>query len=300
MNTAKNDSTSISFQPLSGAKDENPFAYLLHIDDFTILLDCGWSDAFDITEIANIIEYLDHRGTIDAVLISHPCLEHIGALPYLCQYKGLSAPIFATYPVVSLGSFLLYDHYCYKLEEGPFDLFNANDIKKTFGSITPMIYQQEKELAHGIVIVPYKSGRSIGGAVWRIIKGQKEIIYMNSIYNKNEMHLDGFNADYISQWHPTLWIVDSRADFDKKKKKDLSLDDFTRPFIDKLRNGKIVLVPSDGLARTLEILYQLNKKWTQLYKMPSPNILPFPIYFFTYKLRDRRSRSGGLSLCIAE
>lgn len=271
MNAAQNDTTSISFQPLSGAKNENPFAYLLHIDDFTILLDCGWSDSFDVTEIENII---NKCGEIHAVLISHPCLENIGALPYLCQHKGLSAPVFATYPVVSLGSYLIYDHYCNKLEEGPFNLFNANDIKKTFGSITTMTYQQEKELAHGIVIIPYNSGRSIGGAVWRIIKGQKEVIYTNSICNKNDMHLDAFNTDIVSQWHPTLWIVDSRAGTEKPKK-DMNIDSFMNDLIKKLQNGYKILIPSDGLARTLEILYQLNKKWTD-YR------LPFPIYFLSH------------------
>ncbi|KAH0787055.1 cleavage and polyadenylation specificity factor subunit 2 [Histomonas meleagridis] len=268
------DSTTISFQPLSGAKNENPFAYLLHIDEFTILLDCGWSDSFDLTEIQNICECCDR---VDAVLLSHPCIEHIGALPYLCQHKGLSAPIFATNPIVTLGAYMLYDHYCNRLEESVFDLFNANDIKKTFDSITSMMYEQEKELANNIVITPYKSGRSIGGSVWRIVKGQKEIIYANSIYNKKEMHLDGFNSDLISTWHPTLWIVDSRASnlSNSKKQREVSPLDFAIQILKKLSDGRIVLFPVDGLSRTLELLYRLNAKWVEVGAQ-------FPIYFLTH------------------
>lgn len=266
----QSDSTSISFQPLSGAKSEAPFAYLLHIDEYTILLDCGWSDNFDVNELTNLIECCSR---IDAVLLSHVCIEHIGALPYLCRHHNLTAPIFATYPVVALGSLLLYDHYRNKLDEGDFDLFNAQDIKSTFHSITWMTYQQEMHLGE-IIVTPYKAGRSIGGAVWRITKGQNEIIYTNSIYHGNDKHLDGFTS--ISQWHPTLWILDARGGgeigSDSKRK---PIEEFFRPILDKLNRGKVILFPIDGVARTLEILLQLNDKWKQ-------DQIPYPIYFVSH------------------
>lgn len=41
-------SSVIKFTPLSGAKNEGPLCYLLQIDDFHILLDCGWDENFSI------------------------------------------------------------------------------------------------------------------------------------------------------------------------------------------------------------------------------------------------------------
>ncbi|OHT01772.1 hypothetical protein TRFO_31289 [Tritrichomonas foetus] len=266
-----NEATSISFQALSGAKNECPFAYLLHIDEYTILLDCGWSDSFDPSELSSLIDCCTR---IDAVLISHPCIEHIGALPYLCQHHGLSAPIYATYPVSSLGAYLMYDHYCNKLEEGNFNLFSASDIRRTFDSIETMTYQQECTLGENIIITPYKAGRSIGGAVWRIVKGQNEIIYSNSIYNGNDRHLGGFDQAVISQWHPTLWIVDARADDRGGDEKAIETR-FFKPIFDKLNDNKIVLFPVDGLARTLEVLIHLNDEWIK-------RNIQAPIYFLSH------------------
>lgn len=269
------EAVSIHFQALSGAKDDSPFAYLLFIDEFTILLDCGWSDSFDVTLIQNLI---DACTRIDAVLISHPCIEHIGALPYLCQRCGLSAKIFATKPVSAFGKYLMSDHYRNKLDETEFDLFNINDISKTFDSISTMNYGQEMQLGDNIIITPYESGRSIGGAVWRIVKGQNEVIYTNSIYNGKDRHLNGFNQANISQWHPTLWIVDARGSTNRQDTNDKNNLEkkFFRPILEKLKQNKTVLLPVDGLARTLELLMVLNDFWE---KRPND---PRPIYFLSH------------------
>ena len=41
----------IQFTPISGAHDENPLCYLLEIDEAKILLDCGWTDEFDVNDL---------------------------------------------------------------------------------------------------------------------------------------------------------------------------------------------------------------------------------------------------------
>lgn len=48
---------------------------------------------------------------MDYVLLSHPDLRHLGALPYLVGRCGLAAPVYATLPVRRMGSLLLYDHH---------------------------------------------------------------------------------------------------------------------------------------------------------------------------------------------
>lgn len=48
---------------------------------------------------------------IDAVLISHSDILHVGALPYAMKKLGLSAPVYSTDPVCSLGQLTLYDYY---------------------------------------------------------------------------------------------------------------------------------------------------------------------------------------------
>jgi len=266
----QSDTTSIFFQPLSGALSNTPFAYLLHIDEFTILLDCGWSEDFCLDDIQELI---NHCSKVNAVLLSHGIIEHIGALPYLCQYHGLSAPIFATHPVASMGSLLVYDHYLNKLDEEEFSLFNAHDIEVTFSKINTMTYEQEEQLdGKNITIIPYRAGYSFGGAVWRIIKGQNEIIYSVSL-GTNGLYLDGFEPK--PDWHPTLWILDSRAPEADSNQTQRNLTTYWREIKIKLDNNKVVLYPIDGTSRALEILLQLETKWNEANWI-------YPIYFLSH------------------
>ena len=52
---AKADMTSvIRFTVLSGMQDESPLCYLLQLDEFRFLLDCGWDENLNIDVVENI------------------------------------------------------------------------------------------------------------------------------------------------------------------------------------------------------------------------------------------------------
>ncbi|KAJ0661896.1 putative metallo-beta-lactamase, cleavage and polyadenylation specificity factor subunit 2 [Helianthus annuus] len=100
--------TSVQVTPLCGVYNENPLSYLVSIDSFNILIDCGWNDHFD----PSLLQPLSRvASTIDAVLLSHSDTLHLGALPYAMKQFGLSAPVYATEPVFRLGLLTMYDHY---------------------------------------------------------------------------------------------------------------------------------------------------------------------------------------------
>ena len=71
----------IKFKPLSGAHDEGPPAYLLTIDSFTFLLDCGLDPNID-SEPTNIYNKNIIKN-VDAVLLSHPDTLHLGKFFFL-------------------------------------------------------------------------------------------------------------------------------------------------------------------------------------------------------------------------
>ena len=71
--------TSVRFTPLSGTRSSSSSAccYLLEVDEFKILLDCGSDDSFADRQ------WLDERlgpiaSLVDAVLLSHGDLAHLG------------------------------------------------------------------------------------------------------------------------------------------------------------------------------------------------------------------------------
>ncbi len=48
------------------------------------------------------------------MLLSHPDLAHLGALPYLVGRCGLTAPIFSTKPVRRMGEMFMFEAYLAK------------------------------------------------------------------------------------------------------------------------------------------------------------------------------------------
>jgi len=47
----------IRLDVLSGGMDESPPCYLLHMDEFTFLLDCGWDEKFSMEVIRRLKKY---------------------------------------------------------------------------------------------------------------------------------------------------------------------------------------------------------------------------------------------------
>ncbi|GFR46474.1 hypothetical protein Agub_g8051 [Astrephomene gubernaculifera] len=121
--------TSIRFTPLSGVGDEEPLCYLLEIDNFTILLDCGWDESFDEALLEPIKRVLPR---VDAVLLSHPDLAHLGALPYLVGQCGLRAPIYSTKPVRRMGEMFLFEACLSKQAVSEFSRFSLDDVDSAF------------------------------------------------------------------------------------------------------------------------------------------------------------------------
>ncbi|KAG7449018.1 uncharacterized protein BT62DRAFT_963819 [Guyanagaster necrorhizus] len=109
----------ITFTPLSGAacsQRTTPLAYLLQVDDVTILLDCGspdWvpepstsattGDDVECPWEAYCKALRECAPTVDLVLLSHGDLAHSGLYPYAYSRWGLKAPAYTTLPVQAMG-----------------------------------------------------------------------------------------------------------------------------------------------------------------------------------------------------
>lgn len=78
------------FFALSGVNSEDPLSYLLIIEDFYILLDCGWNEKFDLNS-SYITELKKYVPKLNVILLSHSTLNHVGALPYIIGKLGCKA-----------------------------------------------------------------------------------------------------------------------------------------------------------------------------------------------------------------
>lgn len=162
----------ITFTPLYGVQSSDPCcAYLLEIDEVCILLDCGWTDQYDVELLKPLQRVV---GRVDLVLISHLDMAHMGALPYAMGKLGLNAPVYGTLPVHRMGQIALYDAFQAKTKnDSDFALFSLDDVDAVFEKFKQLKYSEKLTLTssgEGIIITPHVAGHLIGGSLWRIMK----------------------------------------------------------------------------------------------------------------------------------
>lgn len=264
--------TSVQVTPLCGVYSENPLCYLLSIDGFNFLMDCGWNDLCDTSLLQPLSRV---SSTIDAILISHPDILHIGALPYAIKHLGLSAPIYATEPVYRLGLLTMYDYYLSRRQVSDFDLFTLDDVDSAFQNVTRLTYSQNYHLSdkgEGIVIAPHVAGHLLGGTVWKITKDGEDVLYAVDFNHRKERHLNGTVLESFVR--PAVLITDAFNALNNQLYKRQRDQEFLEAILKVLRANGNVLLPVDTAGRSLELLLILEQYWSQQH-------LTFPIFFLT-------------------
>eukprot|EP00124_Ichthyophonus_hoferi_P005717 Ihof_evm1s914 gene=Ihof_evmTU1s914 len=265
----------IKFTPLSGAKDRDPLCYLLEIDDFVFLLDCGWDEAFKMDFITTLMM---HISRIDAVLISHPDMDHLGALPYAVGELGLNCPIYVTLPVYEMGQMFLYDIYQSHQASEDFQLFTLDDVDAAFKMMHQLKYSQVCTLTgagEGISIIPINGGHMLGGTIWKIYKEQEEIVYAVDYNHKTERHLAASTLPTIIR--PSLLITDAyNMDMWMQAPRKKREKDFMDIIVETLRGDGNVLIPVDTAGRVLELLLLLDEAWNQR------NLGVYPLHWLSH------------------
>lgn len=249
----------------SEAGDE-PLCYLLQIDDFRMLLDCGWDEAMTPERLERL-----HRvaAQVHVVLLSHLDMRHLGALPYAMAKLGLKCPVYATTPVREMGRLTLLDAYWSRRNGEEFDLITPDDIEAAVSHITELRYQQPIALSGrgaGVIVTPYVAGHMVGGSIWRISKDDETVLYAVDYNHARERHLNGAVLESLSR--PSILITDALNATTKLRMRKERDRDLLQLITETLRRNGNVLMPCDTAGRVLEILLLLDHAWAQLASYP--------------------------------
>ncbi|KAJ9518636.1 hypothetical protein QJQ45_018676, partial [Haematococcus lacustris] len=259
----------IKYTPLGGLQPDDLVAGLLEFDGCKILLDCGWDESFSLEAVQHL---RDIAPQVDAVLLSHQDLQHVGALPYLIAHCGLSAPILGTLPVQRMGSLALQELVSAKKASSDFSLFEVGDVVDAFSSNrwTLLRYYQQYLLPgagpdQAIQVTPYNSGRLVGGAVWRLVsQSGEEVVYAVDWCHRRERHLAACSlADLFTQ-RPALLIADAMDGLAPSVDSSRRDVEFLDCVLATLRGADgSVLLPTDCAGRALELALLLDEFWAR-------------------------------------
>ena len=251
-----------------------PLATLLEVGGRGILLDVGWDDACTPEVLAPVREVAER---VDAVLVSHADMAHLGGLPYAMARLGLEAPVYATLPASKMGQMALYDHFLSRQLGEDFATYSLDDVDAAFAKVETLQYNQRRQLAldlprvHAdgtpaarpeVTVTAYASGHSLGGAVWRVNVGGEDVVYAADINHQKDRHLEGAALEQLFD-RPAVLILNStfvsKVPVNRQQRDRAVMDSVMRA----LRNDGSVLVPVDPTGRLLELILVFESYWQQ-------------------------------------
>ena len=174
------------------AGDVTGSAYHVVTKDASLLVDCGFFQGRKEERAKNRRKATLAGGKLDAVILTHGHLDHVGRLPLLTR-KGYKGPIFATRPTIDLATLILKDSLClqqYDLQrqnrkrartnQPPLEpLFDEADVRKLKPLASPVKYNQRFAVAPGIEARLVDAGHVIGSASVELIvreNGHKKVV----------------------------------------------------------------------------------------------------------------------------
>ena len=256
---------------LGGARQVGRSSFLLQTPNSKILLDCGIDVAASESEkfpVFNIPEF-DIK-EIDAVIISHAHLDHVGLLPYL--YKmGYKGPVYMTPPTRDLAALMSLDFIGVAYKQASTPLFSSTDVKEMVKHSICLNYNEVTDVTPDIRVTLYNSGHTLGSAMIHINigNGLHNLLYTGDYkYGKSRL------LDQAVNTFPRIETVITESTYGSKidilppriqsEEKLLELVNKT------IERGGKILIPELGLGRAQETMLILEDamKSNKLKKVP--------------------------------
>jgi hypothetical protein len=232
---------------------------LLQTPNSKILIDCGIDVASSGDEkfpSFNIPEF--NINDLDAVVISHAHLDHVGLLPYLFK-MGYKGPVYMTTPSRDLAALTSLDFIGVAYKQAAQPLFSSKDVKEMVKHTICLNFNEVTDIAPDVRLTFYNSGHALGSAMvhFNIGNGLHNFLYTADFKYIKTRLLDPAIASF-----PRVESVLTESTYGAKEdnlppriESEEKLLDVIKRTIE--RGGK-VLIPELGLGRAQETMLILE------------------------------------------
>lgn len=232
--------------------------YLVETGESRILIDCGLYQGGSFSSSKNLDPFAFDASTIDAVIVTHAHLDHIGRLPKLVK-DGFQGKIYATSPTAPMAKLVLEDAERILEEElkrknRPMP-YSGADVEAAIHAFETLDYNQTTKL--GDVSFRYRdAGHIFGSAFVELTEhGGAKVAFSGDLGNE---HVP------IIRETAQLSAVDAlvmESTYGNRIHEDESLR--TKKLRDVIvrtaqRNG-VLVIPAFAIERTQQLLFELNR-----------------------------------------
>jgi uncharacterized protein len=219
-----------------------------------ILLDCGINTLDE--KALNYFPRFDMTGftldEIDAVIITHAHIDHIGFLPFLYKY-GYRGPVYCTEPTLPLMILLFLDYH--KNHE----IYSEEDITNVIIHTMTLSMGVVTDISPDVKLVLYNSGHILGSTSihLHIGNGNHNLVYTGDLKFGKTNLLE--NASWNFPRVETLIIEGTFGSKDLPHKREETDPILVESINQTLREGGRVLIPVPIIGLSQELIYTLTK-----------------------------------------
>ncbi|GBC68680.1 Ribonuclease [archaeon HR01] len=245
---------------LGGGQQVGRSSILVQTTESNILLDCGLSaganNSLDMFPRFDTVPELIER--LDAVIISHSHLDHIGLVPYLFKY-GYRGPVYCVEPSIPLMALEQFDYISVAEKEGSFAYYTGNEVKMALQYCIPLRYGVVTNVTPDIRITFYNAGHIMGSGMVHIHIGEglHNIVYTGDFKFEKSKTLDA-SAHRFPRIE-TLIMESTYGATPVPYTLEESEDMLAQKITATINRGGKVLIPVPAIGRAQEIMLVLNK-----------------------------------------
>ena len=249
--------------------------HLLEAGGKRLLVDCGLFQGGDHSYARSAEPFHFDVKSIDAVVITHSHLDHIGRVPLLVK-EGYKGPILATTETREIGRLILMDaaHVMYEeygarrrkaerqgnqVEPPPYAVEDVLVAMDQFEA--PAGYDSPLSLAKGLSVTFRNAGHILGSAFLEFEEkrngNRRRITFSGDIgYRGREVMPDPVDP------HPCDLVLSEATYGDRPHRSvEESRQEFEQVVKEAIGRGGNVLIPSFALERSQDVLYYLHLMW---------------------------------------
>ncbi len=255
--------------------------HLLEVNGKRVLFDCGMFQGIRKESERRNRELPFDPASLDAVVITHAHIDHIGVLPMLVKH-GYNGPIYSTPATRDLTTIMLLDSAHIQKRDAEFlskkqrsfvaPLYEDAHVYETMKLFETFHYENPREILSGITVTFHDAGHVLGSAMVEVVcrgngtsrrfleggdLGRVHMPILRDPWQPGEFDVVMMESTYGNRDHDPIDAMDARL---------------AQIIRDTSKRGGKIIVPSFALERAQEIVYALRRLEN------GPDVPRLPVY----------------------